>query len=223
MKHIDFNRQLVVLKSNRVYRVGDLFLRAGERWRQDRDTILTDSKYKDTILYHYLTHKNKERDYAAFREAVIYHGTKKEFQSPIANELVIHLRTGDSMDLTLPYNISNRIPDLERKINKIKHITNIVKDITKISIVTALHFGDDDIHDSNHYNENIHNSNIKYLQGLERDVNNLGYELNLVSNSDIDQDIFYMMKSKHFLKSISNLSDIIARCTSQDTNVYENV
>ena len=46
--------QIVVLKNNYDYSIGDIFANKGEGWEIRRDRVLTNSKYDGTILKNYL-------------------------------------------------------------------------------------------------------------------------------------------------------------------------
>ena len=92
--------------------------------------------------------------------------------------------------------------------------------IEKISIVTALHFGANEINQKYFYTDEIYNENIVFLKDFENKINDLGYELSLVSNNDFDLDFCYMVSSKHFVKSVSQISNIVERLLDKNSNVY---
>lgn len=220
---VDFKNKLALLKSNTTYRLGDVFLRAGNRWKQDRHTILTGTKYDGTILKEYLLNKTHERDYTTLKNVINQIGDEKQYLQPDKNELVVHLRTGDSMDTEIKYNNSARIPDLTDKINQIKRVISATTEnnqIEKITAVTALHFGNEAATGLFQYSDEIYTRNIEFLEGFIKNINDIGFELNIMSNSEIDRDIYYMARSKHYLPSISNISKIISKCVDEKCEVY---
>ncbi|MCW5213712.1 hypothetical protein VU04_12525, partial [Desulfobulbus sp. TB] len=120
-----------ILKTNQVYRVSDLVFCRGIRWKQDRETILSDPQYRETILHDYLTQKRYERDLEIFKRVVREHQAK--YEKPFTDCLVIHLRLGDVMDDT------NGRPLYEKsqKIYSKLHLTGL-PDLKRATIVTAL-------------------------------------------------------------------------------------
>ena len=211
-------RNLTVLKSNKHYRVNDLYNQCGPRWEQDRQVILTDPQYRETFLYHYLKNKKHEQDINTFKQAVIQIGDKKMYPKPTDTELVVHLRMGDSMGTDDEFNTTDRVPDLLGKFDEIKNVIENNDEIDKITVVTALHFGDCELEDLHHYTDETYNRNIQFLTKLEQQINSIGHEMNLVSNQDIDKDIYYMIHSKHFIPSISNLTRwIVIPCADQQS------
>mgnify|MGYP004271023811 CR=1 FL=1 len=64
------------------------------------------------------------------------------------------------------------------------------------------------------------NENIKFLEFFEGVINNIGYELNIISNNDFDQDLCYMAGSNFFLKSVSKVTNIVERCLVKNAKVY---
>ena len=222
MKKIDFESELKVLKENKFYRFSDLFFKKGIRWKSDRDTILEKDEYKHTILRKYLEQKTKEYDYDTIKKIIRKYISENNLEQPSSSELVIHLRCGDYFDkkeknyweLTLKqkYNLYKLF---EEKFHQFKN-----NKIEKISIVTALHFGANEINQKYFYSDEIYNENIIFLKDFENKINDLGYELSLVSNNDFDLDFCYMVNSKHFVKSVSQISNITERLLDKNSNVY---
>lgn len=221
MKKIDFESELKVLKENKIYRFSDLFFAKGIRWKSDRGIILKKEEYAETILKKYLQHKKGERDYPALKKIVAEYCHLHNPPTPSPSELVIHLRCGDIFDNTDPVFIrSSRQKTLIHNIfsqNKKRFINN---DIKKVTVVTALHFGANDLNQKYFYSDKIYNDNIIFLKNFENKVNDFGYELNLVSNVDFDLDFCYMSHSHHFIGSVSQVSNIIKKCLPKFAKIY---
>lgn len=195
--------ELKILKENKVYRVGDLFFRAGVRWEKDRESILNEEKYKDTILFHYLTNKKREFDYEAFYQAVKIVSLQKNYKKPLDDELVIHLRLGDVMSNFdgRYFAMKNIYNDFYRKIN--------IKNIKKATIVTALHFGANEVNNLFFYNKRDHQRSLDLLELIKTQTKQIGLDLNIYSNEDIDADLSYMCYSKMFVPSLATMMKII--------------
>lgn len=196
-------QEVKILKENKVYRVGDLFFKGGVRWKKDRESILNEEKYKDTILFHYLTNKKKEFDYEAFYQAVKLVSFQKKYQKPLDDELVIHLRLGDVMS-----NFDGRYVFMLNKYDNFYSKIG-VKNIKKVTAVTALHFGANEINNLFFYNKRDHDRSLDLLESIKNQTERLGLKLNIYSNEDIDADLSYMCYSKMFIPSLATMMQIV--------------
>lgn len=210
---------LKVLKSNSVYRIGDLFYCYGNRWEQDRNEIINNDKYNGTILKNYLNKKRGEQDYFIFKKAIEEYITSENPILPSDNELVIHLRCGDifSKEDSLSKNyVDQELNNLTNKVFQNPHLTILNPEIQKITIVTALHYGSNQKNGLYFYSEKSYNANIDFLQSLNEKFINLGVSVNLVSNKNPDLDICYLYRSKFLVPSTSSFSKIISFCLNNN-------
>ncbi len=201
-----------ILKTNQVYRVNDLVLQRGIRWQQDRETILSDPKYRETILYSYLTQKRYERDFQTFKLVVRDHQSK--YERPSHDSLVIHLRLGDVMDLN-----DTQHYEKARQIYKDLHLIGLprLKDAT---IVTALHFGANPLNNKYFYSDIAKERSFEILQLLSEELKIQGLNVSYKSSENIDEDLCFMSGSKYFLKSLSGLSNIVAKCMHNGSLIW---
>ena len=51
-KHKDIIKQVKILKNNSDYAFGDILYRQGNRWEYRIQKVLTDTKYRNTILFY---------------------------------------------------------------------------------------------------------------------------------------------------------------------------
>ena len=207
------------LKSNKFYRISDLFFGWGNRWEQDREHILNDEKYKDTILYKYLTRKTHELDYALFKEIVKEQTIIKEYPIPTSKELVVQVRLGDVMD-SIDYNTSK----IKSKIfysDFFDYINLDFNKIKKITVVTALHFGSNEFSEKYFYSEKAEIESMKIIRSLNKQCLEKGYDLKIYSHEDIDRDICYLSNSKYFVKGITQLGDLIIKCLPPEAVIFE--
>jgi hypothetical protein len=218
----NFRNVVRVLKENKHYRFSDLFFKKGIRWRQDRNTILNDIEFKGSILRQYLEQKTKEQDYETLKKIIKDYMSKNDLKLPSKSELVIQLRCGDIFDEV--DQCSRRMVNEQHLLmgyllkNQKKIFTN---KINKVSAVTAMHFGANEINQKYFYSEEVYNKNIEFLELFEGVVNKIGYELNIISNNDFDQDLCYMASSNFFLKGASQTGDIIVRCLDKNAKVIK--
>lgn len=216
MKKVDFKNELKVLKENKFYRFADLFFQAGMRWRSDRDTILGEDQYKNTILRKYLEQKKSEIDYVTLKRVVTEHASLNKYSVPTENELVIHLRCGDIFDESDPYYrvVVQQDKMMSSNLFSKKFGAIHYKHIDKVSVVTALHFGANELIQRFFYSDQIYKNNINFLKSFEKRINDCGHEMNLVSNNDFDLDFCYMANSKWFVKSPSRISNLVSEIRS---------
>lgn len=207
------------LKSNKHYRVNDLFFGWGMRWQQDRFEILNNPKYKDSILFEYLSKKEQELDYSLFKEILRRHTEEKKYKTPNYDELVIQLRLGDIMD-SLDYNFAKK-KSIYFYSDFFSHIDISGLSINKITAVTALHFGDNEINGKYSYSEKAVEDSFKIVKSLSEQCKKKGYDLNIYSHEDVDQDLCYLAHSKYFVKGITPLGDLIVKCLPWDSIIYE--
>lgn len=214
--------KIKILKQNKFYRIADLFYKTGNRWERDRNEILGNPVYKDTILYDYLTQKKSDKDFSLFRNIAMQHSTKYSDQ-PKATELVFHLRLGDAFDPSAKDRVSNRI-NWSRNQYKVffRRNRSILKKHDEVTIVTAMHFGPDKLTGNYYYSDECYNENIKFLNYFSKRLNDFGCKINIVSNENIDEDICYVIQAKHFVPGMSKLSTLLSSCMESDVKLYRN-
>jgi hypothetical protein len=146
---------------------------------------------------------------------------EKKYERPAENELVIHLRLGDIFNPRTVADKRRPIQDAWRRYSRFFEKNDFGLDsLGKITVVTALHFGANEKTGRFFYSNFAKKESIKFLRMLEGQVNDVGHELNLISNEDIDRDICYMSGSMHYVKGLSGLSRLISKCLPRGSKVY---
>lgn len=203
------------LKNNKVYRVTDLFFRRGVRWEKDRNEILSNYIYRNTILFDYLKNMRFEEDILTLKKVVEKHCNK--YESPPSDALVIHLRVGDVMNSKdfQKDNYKNAL-NLYKNLNLEK-----VSSFKKAVIVTAMHFGANDLNKKYYYSETAVDKSLEVIQVLQNRLQELGMTVNYKSSENVDEDICYMVGSRYFVKSTSNLSNLVALLLKSGSSVWE--
>lgn len=208
----DFHKNLSILKDNKVYRVGDLFNETGIRFEKDMQTILSEPEYQNTILYRYLTCKKNVRDFASMKQAIVEFALQNSTKTPGENELVIHMRTGDIFEKIDAFDTNKVDVTLDFYNDFFSKYQFDLEMIDKITVVTALHFGSNELNGKYYYKEETVMKNIEFLKTFEQQVNDQGYDLNIVSNTSTDNDMCYMCNSKHYVPSLSPFSLLMSEC-----------
>ena len=194
--------QIKIMKSNRFYRMADLILRKGLRWRSDREEILENPKYCNSFLFDCFKNlKNPKIDSVPdniLKEVTHRHRLKHAIKEE-QDTLVINLRCGDVV-LTETGKVDRfggqHIFRPGKLIKEINHYTDKNNNISKILIVATMHFGDNEIHDLWRYSEEAFQKNRKLLSFLfEKITLECKMNLELIEQKECDiENIDY-----HFL------------------------
>jgi hypothetical protein len=213
---IDLN-QIQILRNNCVYRVGDVVCRGGIRWKEDRRTILTDPKYKHTILYDYLKHKTKENDIKILKSVVWKHIATKNYPKAEPGELVIHIRLGDFMSTAHPREQKRR----KRAQKMYNSFLYKLPDSFKLAtIVTAMHFGANEKNKLYFYDDVAKDRSFGLFRHIEKQLRQR-MEVKLKSSANVDEDFAYMVSSRHFVKGQTRFSELIAKCLKAPSKTYD--
>ena len=203
------------LKNNSVYRLSDLIHRKGIRWEQDRATIIDDPQYLNTLLYDYLSEMRFECDWQVFRSVVAKHS--KKYTAPLKGDLVVHLRLGDIMEDSDEFR-SRGYEKFTRVYSKFD--STIPKSVSRVVIVTALHFGANEVNNKYFFTDTAHNRSQKVLDLFRERLIEKGYPVVIQSSSNVDEDFCFLARSKLFVKSYSEMSNLVENCLSTNAKVW---
>ena len=218
-----------VIKSNPFYRMGDIVFHKGwppnfNEWKFAQQKVVENDEFNGTILKEYIsqvplefkTHTRKRLSDKDIGEKFIHIIKKKiienEYIIPDDDELVIHLRVGDTSHhdwfLKKPY------------LKLIKIMTNKYK-INKISFVACFHFADVITETKNHFfkfNNHVLSRNKHILNNFFYSIikNFPDIEMKVISREDVDSDFVYMCKSKHFIPDEGGFSKLISIVRNND-------
>ena len=152
-----------VFKKNSVYRIGDLLLHSGARWHIDREEVIFNRKYKNTLLHKYFHHfkvdqhmwdlnmlkhsfqsANKLSTYDKKNTFSDFKFITDQHRVTIPkSDLLIHIRCGD---IVSPRCISYKACHLHNINELIDLISNKMHSgIKKIVIIAAMHYGSDSL------------------------------------------------------------------------------
>lgn len=207
--------KIKTLKQNSDYRVSDILIEAGHRWKHSTEQVLTNPIYQDTILYQYLTtyKQTKPPNLNKFMECV--HAYRQKYQLPIPdkNELVMHLRMGDVV----------AIPDFDAKRTPIKSVREMKSkypSINKVTIVTCFAYqawSEDSLHLKPEktplwsYTDESQQKNIAKMKDVLQKIstNFPKLTIDIVSNENVDHDIVYCAYAPHFISDYGGFSKLL--------------
>lgn len=219
--------KILLLKSNPNYRIGDLIFRQGYRWLSDRESILTDRKYQKSFLYNYLSNLEdplfdpyfdvnntipRDIDHEDLLFQIIENSKPEKLQDDI---LYIHVRAGDIVQSEYGEIMSMWLMNQNKLIHKITDVIISQPVIRKISIVTALHFGDFKCRSKWIYSKESELLNKKLLLNLIERLNKLK-PTNILSGESseiksIDKHFLYLCHAKNVILDTSGMSKVALR------------
>lgn len=210
-----------VLKNNSHYRVRDVIYKKGPRWKNSMHHIINDDIYNDTILKEYILQNRNKRDrlkpvnLKLLKNIINNHVITKKYKIPNVNELVMHLRLGDTV--TNSWYMGR--PYLEYIAQSLQNNKNI----NILTIVTCFAYqpwSTDSLHlkvpksGDWIYTQEKHNQNVQSIETLLNKINNtFDIPIRIVSNTNIDKDMCYCASSKNFLPDGGNFSNLLLNLT----------
>lgn len=228
--------KLRTFKKNSHYRIGDLLLHSGDRWHIDRQKVILDPKYNDTLLCKYF-HEFKV-DYHMWRLNMLRYSARqarlmsrwkgdrflKDFKSIIdenplnvpENELLIHIRCGDIVSAKCLDYQSCHIFHINKLIKKIKEYAET--GIKKITLIAAMHYGSDDLILGRYFwTQEKHQENLRLLSILLEQISQsfkipVGVDFsNCTDLQFIDNQFLKLIHAKNVILDKSGFSKVIEK------------
>ncbi|KAH8056391.1 hypothetical protein JL721_9991 [Aureococcus anophagefferens] len=191
-----------VAARQQVYRVGDVVLRKGKRWKQDRRTILSDPTYERSILRAYLRDMARDPEWRLLKRLCPVL-CRSAFPAPFPHEdhVSVHLRAGD------------------RNAFATANVTRCVDGHLRggadrtVYVVAVLHFGEND-KTGKYFSTpaQIRDGRALVLETIGA-LRDRGYAVELQSNRSVDYDLCSLERSKHVCLSKGGLDHVVARAS----------
>jgi len=196
----------------RHYRLNDVITHGGHYWEESTKFILNCHHYKDSILQNYIKRcpdnnlKYVNKNHIELLSEIIKNKIKdNSFVIPDKNELVIHLRLGDHVEITDSFLQNNYV-----KIIKDACINN--NNINKITFCTAFHYGNNITQGIWLYTDEKHKQNIYGLKKLFTEIlENINIPIDIKSSKHPDEDFVYMIMAEHFIKDVGGFSNLVQK------------
>jgi len=205
----DVEEDSIMQKSH--YRFGDIVHHSGYYWKESTDFIFNNNRFIGSILREYIEktpHNNKIRknlNYDKLLSEIVQDKVKQKlFIVPDKNELVIHLRLGDfvTKDSFLK---NDYVKLINAELNKNKAIS-------KITICTAFHYGNNISQKLWMYSDAKHQQNISLLKNLlVKLLTSIKLPFDIKSSPNPDDDFVYMIEADNFIKDVGRFSHLIQR------------
>lgn len=200
----DYIKQNVVcLESNHIYRIADSFnLPCSHKINKE---ILDNSKYDGTILRRYLKKETKDNKDNNMNLSISEYIKDNNIELFDSSHLVVHLRMGDIVD-----KFAKRHENMIEQINKYLDKNS---EISKVVLVTALHYGHPTESNkfyakgSYSYSQTSHEKNIKvllkFIKKLKTPV--------VLQSSEIDVDFSILVSATHLITSNGGFSTLVSK------------
>lgn len=207
-----------VFKKNSVYRIGDLLLHSGGRWHIDRQEVISNQKYKNTLLHKYFHHfkvdehmwnldmlkhsfqaanklstYDKKNTFLDFKLITNQH----QIHTP-QSDLLIHIRCGDIVSPKCKAYKKCHLLNLSKLIDLISK--KIHSGIERIVIISAMHYGSDSLRIKRYFwTQKKHETNLKLLNELLEKISEI-FGIPIVIDSENCSDLEFI--DNQFLKLI---------------------
>lgn len=191
-----------IIKIKFPYKLGDFITR-----HEMRIMLISSYKhyFKNSIAVEYYENTNRINNFLVLKEIVKKRGEK--IKLPGDDVLVVHLRTGDVIDLSknsVEDFLTNYVIFKQTGINYVKPLIyykeslNFFPKLKKVIIVTGSH-------------KNLNDTKSKkYIEEIGSFFQKEGMIVKYRAGGDADEDFVFMCHSKYFIKSGGNFSNIIS-------------
>lgn len=208
-----------LFKKNSVYRIGDLLLHSGARWHIDRQEVISNQKYKNTLLHKYFHHFKVDEhmwnldmlshSFQAANELSTYDkkNTFSDFKfitdqhqiNTPKSDLLIHIRSGDIVSPKCkPYRKFCHLFNVDKLIDSISK--KIHSGIDRIVIISAMHYGADSLRIGRYFwTQEKHDANLKLLNELFEKISEI-FRIPIAIDSENCSDLEFI--DNQFLKLI---------------------
>jgi len=231
-----------LFKKNSVYRIGDLLLHSGARWHIDRQEVISNQKYKNTLLHKYFHHFKVDehmwnldmlsRSFQAANELSTYDkkNTFSDFKfitdqhqiNTPKSDLLIHIRSGDIVSPKCkPYRKFCHLFNVDKLIDSISK--KIHSGIDRIVIISAMHYGADSLRIGRYFwTQEKHDANLKLLNELFEKISEI-FRIPIAIDSEncsdlefIDNQFLKLIYSDNVILDYGGFSEIIHNLKSID-------
>jgi hypothetical protein len=211
------------ISHNSDYRLSDIVNQKGPTWKEAAsEIIVNEEKYNNTILFSYLKKIGVfgDKNLAILRSIAI-EKSKHMHYIPSENDLVIHIRLGDTFSSNHPHNIM----PIEETYSKLLTSLLIEKNAKykKIIFCTSLFYAgrDGEVFSLDEYS---FKKSIRLMTRLTSIAESKSVYWEIQSSTDADVDFCYMAGCKNFIPSVSQFSELAIQCTfSKKENIYTNI
>ena len=195
------------LKENSDYRISDVIFKRGCRFEHSTEAVLTKPAYENSILKKYLQLNSGAPDLVLFQKCVREFQQENNIAIPDNDELVMHLRMGDVVEI--PW-----FSNTQKYIQSIIGLKELVEreNIKKITIVTCFAYqawSEDSIHlkpanvSEWNYNDEKQQINIETMDRILSTIaDNFDQTLKVQSSTSADEDVVYCSHAKYFLHDV---------------------
>lgn len=201
------------IDNKRHYRFNDVINHSGHYWKESTQFILDQNHLKDTILRKYIEccpdnnlNKINPDKFKLLYKIIENKISNNHYNLPTSDELVIHMRTGDVVELD-GYLRKDYINIIQKYI--------YTYNIKKVTFCTAFHYGNNVTQGDWIYTDEKHNLNIIKLNDIFTKVLNyfkhLQLQIDVKSSTNIDEDLIYMVMSTYFVEDNGGFSNLIAK------------
>lgn len=206
--------QIKIFKSNPHYRLGDLLFCKGARWLHDKEVILNNTEYEGSLLRLYLESKGplNKLNINGLKKCI---NSLKNRVNVNENTLYINMRLGDCVMHSYGKSVGLFLYFPDKLYSKIYEKLNQNKEIKKIEIVSALHFGDNEFKKIWQFSEEAVDENrIRFNDIIQTIKVRFNLPISIHQNEKrqvdhIDEDFLTLSLAKHSITDSGGFGDVI--------------
>ena len=206
--------QIKIFKSNPHYRLGDLLFCKGARWLHDKEVILNNTEYEGSLLRLYLESKGplNKLNINALKKCI---NSLKNRVNVNENTLYINMRLGDCVMHSYGKSVGLFLYFPDKLYSKIYEKLNQNKEIKKIEIVSALHFGDNEFKKIWQFSEEAVDENRIRFNDISQTIKvRFNLPISIHQNEKrqvdhIDEDFLTLSLAKHSITDSGGFGDVI--------------
>jgi len=206
--------QIKIFKSNPHYRLGDLLFCKGARWLHDKEVILNNTEYEGSLLRLYLESKGplNKLNINGLKKCI---NSLKNRVNVNENTLYINMRLGDCVMHSYGKSVGLFLYFPDKLYSKIYEKLNQNKEIKKIEIVSALHFGDNEFKKIWQFSEEAVDENrIRFNDIIHTIKSRFNLPISIHQNEKrqvdhIDEDFLTLSLAKHSITDSGGFGDVI--------------
>ena len=207
------------IDTKRHYRFNDVINHSDYYWKESTEFIQNQNHLKNTILRTYIDdcpdnnlYNVNPNKFKLLYNIISNKIINEHYNLPTNDELVIHIRTGDVVELNW-YLKKDYIQIIQKYID--------IYDIKKVTFCTAFHYGNNVTQGIWIYTDEKHNKNINKLNEIFTKIlkhfNHL--QIDIKSSINIDEDFIYMVMSTYFVNDNGGFSNLIKNLIAYKTNI----
>lgn len=203
-------KKVVTMEENNIYNIGDVVLMRGPRWREIEHEVKTQDKFKNTLLYKFLTTTRSQNV-----------GTRLENLSDVLNTMLdndhggndvlrVHLRLGDLV--AIPARLRETLRCARNFALLLQSCPSHVK---KIELICVFQYGPNPVTGKYYKNSTSQSQSFVILSNFLLQSLEANLEVELVSSCNPDKNFLMLAGASHLAHTGSAYAVLASHCAER--------